>query len=215
MPSSNRSTQHAVAVAGDESDRRATPSPSSPTRGEHRLWRPVRASARDPRQEARDTVRVLPRARHRRRRRDDGRVTAESGSDARAGSFHREPPLLLGARTPDGSLSPVAPRRTAVAAMVRPADHSLPCDALHLSGVSYEGGVLPRGDAVKRLGVATLAAADRSPSDAAISLRSGIDRASGTHVQTCALLRGAGLGARYIVLFRLSLPRAYSSNRSA
>ena len=38
-----------------------------------------------------------------------------------------ESPLTRGA----GPLTPVAPRRTAVAAVVRPADHSLPCAALH------------------------------------------------------------------------------------
>ena len=39
-----------------------------------------------------------------------------------------------------------------MAAAVRPADLNLPCEALHLSGVSYEDGVLPFRDEVKRLG---------------------------------------------------------------
>jgi len=59
---------------------------------------------------------------------------------------------------PFGPVSPVAPRRTAVAAAVRPADLSLPCEALLLSGVSYGDGLHLYGVAVKRLGRSCLTA---------------------------------------------------------
>jgi len=41
-----------------------------------------------------------------------------------------------------------------VAAVLHPADRSLPCAVLHLSGVSYGDRLLPQGDEVKCLGVA-------------------------------------------------------------
>ena len=40
-----------------------------------------------------------------------------------------------------------------MAAVVRPAGHSLPCKALLLSGVSYGDGILPFRDEVKHLGI--------------------------------------------------------------
>jgi hypothetical protein len=53
---------------------------------------------------------------------------------------------------PRGPVSPVAPRRTAVAAVVPPADLSLPCALLHVSGVSYGDGIRPCDEKCKRLG---------------------------------------------------------------
>jgi len=73
-----------------------------------------------------------------------------------------EPPLPLGPMTPDGPLtwerrgtargpvSPVAPRRTAVAAVLRSTDHSFPCRALLVSGISYRCGLHPQGKMFKR-----------------------------------------------------------------
>ena len=48
-----------------------------------------------------------------------------------------------------GSVSPVAPRRTAVAAVVRPADHSLPYAVLHVVEDSYQVTMRPQSQDVK------------------------------------------------------------------
>src|SRR5665648_1291261 len=55
---------------------------------------------------------------------------------------------MKAARAP---VSPVAPRRTAVAGVLRSTDHSLPCAELHVSGVSYSDRLHPDGDEFKRL----------------------------------------------------------------
>ena len=53
-------------------------------------------------------------------------------------------------RPAHGPVSPVAPRRTAVAAVVRPADHGLPYVASLMSGVSYGACLRREYDEVKR-----------------------------------------------------------------
>ena len=79
------------------------------------------------------------------------------------------------------------PRRTAVAAVVRPTDHGLPCAALHLSGVSDEDGVTPSRHECQRLGrrrggvaVSLLAATGpiRSHPDARTCVADGLQTAS-------------------------------------
>jgi len=73
-------------------------------------------------------------------------VGAENGSDADGGWFHGEPPSSR------GPISPVAPRRTAVAAAVRPADHGLPSGAMLMSGpLGYPAGPASRRSRVTRV----------------------------------------------------------------
>ena len=54
-----------------------------------------------------------------------------------------ERPAQKARRPARGPVSPVAPRRTAVAAVTRSADHSLPCEAVLLSGASYDQPIRP------------------------------------------------------------------------
>ena len=91
-----------------------------------------------------------------------GRSGCGSRLGGRDGCLHGYPPLPTGPRLPSaapqkrrrpayGPVSPVAPRRTAVAAVVRPADLSLPRAVLHVSGVSYCHRLLPEAGKCKRL----------------------------------------------------------------
>ena len=119
-----------------------------------------------------------------------------------------------GARTPArGPLSPVAPRRTAVAAAVRPADLSLPCKALHLSGVSYEDGLLSFRDEVKRLGdhqSRSVAAGPRDEGDRSDRLVAAIAAVAAAQIDTELRETRAGWGSSSAHRRRLDPSQALS-----